>query len=156
MHLHKLISTLKALDAQQVKSLKSFIHSPYFKVPEGAVIMFDYFAPLHPRFPPNKITPEVIGQVAQFISTPAKQSRVGSELLEALEQFIAIENWQKHKHSTTLNRLSGFKELQLTGQFDKGYEEEMIRLKACPEQDVQTFFTVILLLNFPLMASMPS
>jgi len=140
MHLNKLISTLKAFDGQQMKSLKSFIHSSYFKVPEGAVLMFDYLAPLHPRFAQNKVSPEMIGQTAQFLSTPAKQSRVGTELLEAVEQFIAVENWQKQRHHTALNRLNGFKELQLVGQFTKAYEEEIAQLKECPEQDVHTFF----------------
>ncbi len=140
MHLSKLITTLQTLDDPSFKALRDYVRSPYFKVPTGSVTLFDYLAPLYPRFPENKITPQTIGVTSQNLSTPAKQARAGSELLEAIEDFLAVQDWQKNKRAKAINRLKAFQEIGLTAQFNKGYETEMESLQNCPEQDIETFY----------------
>lgn len=139
MHLSKLVTTLQALDETTFKSLRDYVHSPYFKVPTGSVTLFDYLYPLYPDFTEKKVNPDSIGAKAQNLSTPAKQSRAGSELLEAVEEFLAVEQWPKNQRAHTFNKLQAFQRFQLP-QFAKSYESEMELLQNNSEQDINTFF----------------
>ncbi len=140
MHLSKLITTLQVFDEATFKSLRDYVRSPFFKVPTGSATLFEYLSPLYPRFPESKVNPKSIEVISPNLSTPAKQARAGSELLEAVEEFLAVRQWQKNKRGQTFSKLQAFQELQMVPQFAKGYETEMESLQNCPEQDVNTFF----------------
>ena len=84
---------MQAMDADTFKRLNEYVHSIYFRVPAASVDLFDYLAPLYPRFPASKISAESISALGGNLSTYRKAARAGSELLQAIEFFLAFEDW---------------------------------------------------------------
>lgn len=145
MYLAKLITALQSFNEPHFRALREYVHSPYFKVPTSSIALFDYLVPLYPDFIEKKVNAESISEVAKNLSTPAKQARAGSELLESVEEFIALQQWEKNKRGKSLSTLQGLRELGLSVQFTKLYEAEMEDLQNCPEQDLDTFLNRYLL-----------
>src|SRR4051812_33766947 len=94
MFLSKLVNVISALDKAAYKRLNDYMRSPYFRIPAASVDLFDYLDGLYPNFPELKMRPEVIGKSFKNLSTRSKAARAGSELLTAIEHFLAIEDWQ--------------------------------------------------------------
>src|SRR5438128_1310191 len=103
MHLSKLTNALQSLDEERFKSLEVYIHSPFFKVPSHSVNLFNFLAPLYPKFHERKITVEIIALVAPNLSTFSKQARAGTELLERIQDFMAYEDWEQDKLARRFN-----------------------------------------------------
>jgi hypothetical protein len=140
MHLEKLVTVLKAFDEAQLKRLKDYVNSPYFKIPPQAALLLERLIPLHPRFPEKKLDPKILGRKDQRLCTLAKQSNAGSYLLQAAKQFIAQEQWQKNENEIERLKLKGFQELSLTSEYERGFEKQMEKINADPEKDIDIFF----------------
>lgn len=93
MHLQKLITHLQKLDKAHLKRFTEYVHSPYFKVPASSVALFNYLVTLYPRFDEKKFTPAQIAQKVKNLPSENKQAKAGSELIKALERFLATERW---------------------------------------------------------------
>ncbi len=139
MHFYKLIKSLQAFDAEQIKSLQKYVRSPYFGVYPPSVLMFDYMATLHPRFPQRKITFEAIANLGESLSTLKRQETAGTRLMRCIEGFIAQEEWQKNDREVTRYRIKGYMALGMETEFEKAFEKELVRLKEDPEQSFDVF-----------------
>ena len=140
MHLSKLISVLKALDNPTLKSFTEYVNSDYFKVPKASVQLFNYLGKLHPNYSETKIRPAVITAKVPNLKSGAKQAKAGTELLQAFEDFIAMEDCRGNERGVAWHQLHSFSKLHLSDLFNKQYDEVQENLNLCPEQDVDTFF----------------
>lgn len=140
MHLKKLISVLRSLDKDQLKRLREYVDTPYFKVPPHSVTLFHYLAPANPALIPAEISVEVIAGLANNLSTPAKQSRAGSHLFQAIEKFMAIEHLEKNPGQMAWHSLSAYKSQHLFTPFAEKHKKELKKINRHADQDVTTFF----------------
>jgi hypothetical protein len=140
MFLSKLVNVISALDKASFKRLDDYLHSPYFKVPAASVDLFEYLDSLYPNFPEQKMKPEVIGKSHKNLSTRGKAARAGSELLTAVEHFLAIEDWQQQDLRVSWHQFNALQRLQLLEQYEVEYKKNYEKVENDPEQDIDTFF----------------
>jgi hypothetical protein len=140
MHLEKVVRVLKAFDEQQLNRLEDFLDSPYFKITPGASLLFKRLKPLYPKFQETKMDPKVLGQKDKRLSTSMKQSALGSHLLKAIEQFLAVEQWQKNEDEKTRLTITGWQELELLGEYEKALEKQMARIEGDKEWTTDLFW----------------
>ena len=140
MFLSKLTNLISALDRESFKRLNDYIDSPYFKIPSASVELFRYLQALYPEFPESKMKPEIISGAAKNLSTRNKAARAGSELLTAIEHFIALEDWQKQDLRLNWHRFNALQKLGLLDQYETEYKRNYEEIANDPEQDIDTFF----------------
>jgi hypothetical protein len=140
MHLSKLVVVLKALDESALKEFERYAASSYFKVPSAAVELFTYLEKLYPEFQERKIQPEIIAKKTTGLPNAGKQAKAGTELLKALEDFIALRDWQSDEQSKTWHQLNAFQKLHLFEQFDKERDRLEDGMNQAAELDIETFF----------------
>ena len=127
MHLQKLITHLQRLDKAQLKRFTEYVHSPYFKVPASSVALFNYLETLYPRFDEKKFTPARIAQKVKDLPSENKQAKAGSELIKALERFLATERWLANDRAVMIETM--WQEIELhwdilaADNLDKLYEK---------------------------------
>ena len=121
MHLAKLTTLLKSLTKSELKQLRLYVYSPYFKTPVAAVALFDYIENLHPNFDAPKIEPKIIAKKEKRLPTENKQAKAGTQLLKAAEEFLAFENFRSKNYEVIFNRLEAFKNHHLFDSFTKEY-----------------------------------
>ncbi len=136
----KLVGVLKMLDEETLTRLSDYVHSPFFRVPPASVAVFDYLAELYPQFPEKKITSAHIEKLGKNLSNEQKQWRAGSELLGAVEHFIALDNWLEDKKQVEFYKFKGFLDKGLFEQFDTDYQKTMETLDKDRELGIDIFF----------------
>jgi hypothetical protein len=89
----KLFRAFKKLTKKEVKELGDFVKSPFFNANIDVIELYTVIAKLHPDFPPDKTTYEVIGKKLKGNLNGDKDYifRNAFRLLDLLEQYIA---WQ--------------------------------------------------------------
>ncbi len=112
MHLEKLVIVLKTFDEARLQRLQQYLASPYFNVPPVCGALLKRLAALHPHFTEKRMQPNLLGKKDRTLSTAAKQNNAGSNLLRAIEKFIAQEEWQK-SNTQMFYQLQGFQQMQL-------------------------------------------
>lgn len=140
MYLSKLIKVLQSFDRPQLRRLQKYTRSPYFQVYPPSADLLDYIVALHPNFSPKKITLEAIAEEYQSLENYKQQADASTRLLRTIEQFVALEEWQKNETEVTRYQLKGYKELGMHEEFTKGYEKEMEQLANDTEQNTDIFF----------------
>src|SRR5687767_11758139 len=113
MFLSKLIQVISSLDTPSYKRLQYYLPSPYFKVPAASVDLFTYLDTLQPNFLESKLQPEVMGRMFKNLSTRSKAARAGSDLLTAIEHFLAIQDWQQQELRVNWHSFNALQKLQL-------------------------------------------
>lgn len=103
----KLIFFLRQLDEKEMKSLKKFIHSPYFNTKKKLRDFFDYLYLLYPEFPQQQLDKKWVWQKL----SPGKEINVKkmtdlmSEMTILVQKFLtmeAIQNDEKLFRSVTI------------------------------------------------------
>jgi hypothetical protein len=140
MFLSKLINVISALDKPGYKRLQEFVSSPYFKIPQASVDLFEYLDSIYPNFPERKMSPEAMGKSYKNLSTRSKAAHAGSDLLKAIEYFLAIEDWQKQELRVSFHQYNALQRLELLDQYDAEYKKTYEKIEKDPEQDIETFF----------------
>ncbi len=125
MHLAKLVTTLQAFDDSGLVRLRDYVNAPFFKVPRCAVVLMNYLYPLHPKFSERKVNVEAISRLGENLSTAAKQSWAATKILDAVDNLLAYEHWQKNPYSVRGDTLSGLKGKHLYEEFDRQYASAM-------------------------------
>jgi hypothetical protein len=145
MRFEKVILILKKLSSAERKHLESYLLSPYFNVPETAVALHQYLSGIHQSFAEKSLTLEAISRAQPRLGTKAIQDKAGSLLLDAIENFIAQECFQKKPYQLDLCRIAGLKEKHLFQQSEKHQQSLRQLLQASPHQSVNDFETMHLL-----------
>ncbi|HWB63504.1 MAG TPA: hypothetical protein VG603_08350 [Chitinophagales bacterium] len=140
MHLTKLVSVLKAFDEPTIKDFKEFVHCEYFKVPVSAVRLFDYLEKQYPVFRESRLNPDVIAGKVKELGAAGKQAKAGTELLKAIDNYIAMNDCRENEWNNAMHRLNGFKKLHLFEQFTKEHVRLQEELEEQTEQNVDAFF----------------
>jgi hypothetical protein len=140
MFLAKLVSVMGALDSKAFSRLSDYVNSPYFKVPAASKDLFEYLETLYPEFPEMKMKPEAIGKTGRNLSTRGKAARAGTDLLETIEHFIAMEDWRKQGLRVNWHRFNGLQQLDLLKQYEGEYNANYASIEEDSEQDIDIFF----------------
>ena len=127
VHLSKLTSVLKQLSETEMERLESFLQSPYFDVPTGALPLFQYLSKLHPVYDEKKTAAEFIQKKAPALGNQKRQANYGSDLLKAIEHFLAVEDFKATTDSVDRHRLQAYKKHHMFEAFNK-------------EQDIDVFY----------------
>ncbi len=139
MHLSKLVDALKAMEAQEIKRLDEYVHSPYFKVPLASVSLFEYLQPLYPQFAEKKMDAALIAKKSKNLDTAAKQSTAASWLLDAIENFWTIESLSGTPDHYERHRLKAFKQHGQYEQFAKAHARLLQELETEGDKNVPYF-----------------
>lgn len=89
-----LLQIMRALPTASLRALDKFVHSPYHVTHPGAVQLYAYLrSRLLPTTPEAELEAGVIA--SQLGESPRRLYHLNSYLLEAVEQFLALETWQQ-------------------------------------------------------------
>jgi hypothetical protein len=94
----------------------------------------------HPKFSERKINVEAISTLGESLSTGIKQSWAASKLLDAVDNFLAYEQWQRNPIEVLRYTLNGLKEIHLFEEFDKQYNAAQKDLDTKIGKDIEDFF----------------
>jgi hypothetical protein len=139
MAFNKLTEQLQAFDKPLLKKLSIYLTSPYFNVAESALQFFNYLEKLHPHFEEKKLTEEAIAKKEPALFDYNKQAKAATKLLQAIEHFLAVEQFEKQPAHQTLYLLKGLQHLKLHEAFETTAQEFEEQLAACPEKDIDYF-----------------
>lgn len=139
MHLQKLITHLQKLDKYQLKRFEEYVQSPYFKVPTTASLLLGYLATLHPKFEVKKFTPPQIAKKVKELSAENKQAKAGSELLKAMERFLAAERWTANERNVLIDTLWQENEMHWDTLAADNLERLYTKLEADKDKDIEYF-----------------
>lgn len=140
MHLQKLITHLQKLDKTNLKRFTEYVHSPYFKVPSASVALFNYLSALYPKFDEKKFTPAQIAKKVKELPSENKQAKAGSELIKALERFLAIERWGTNERAVLIETLWQQNEWHWDALATDNLEKLNERLKSDKDKNIDYFY----------------
>lgn len=120
--------------------LESFLSSPYFQVPAGALPLFQYLRKLHPYYDEKKTAADYIQKKAPALGNQKRQANNGSELLKAIEHFLAVEDFGSSADSVDRHRLQAYKKHHMFEAFNKEHEQLLKKIDEDKEQSVETFY----------------
>ncbi len=140
MHLQKLITHLQKLDKAYLKRFAEYVHSPYFKVPSSSAKLLDYLITLHPKFDTKKVSPTQITQKVKDLPSENKQAKAGSELMKAMDRFLATERWNTNERDVLIDTLWQQNEMHwdtlATDNLDKLYK----KLASDKDKNIEYFY----------------
>jgi hypothetical protein len=139
-HLSKLTTTLRQLNTTEMEKLEAYLSSPYFETSPKALTLFQYLKKLHPDFEEKKMSPAVIEKKAHGLGNQKKQANYGSDLLKAIEHFLALEDFQSSADNLSRHRLQAYKKHHLFEQFSKEHQQQLEQLNKNEEQDIDVFY----------------
>lgn len=139
MYLGKVVTALSALNKKQLGRLEDYVASPYFEVPQASRSLLAYLKGLYPTFDERKIQVDVIAKKDKTLRTEAIQKKAGSELLKAIENFMAQEEWQQGTYDVSYYKAQALRNAHLFDQFDRECENTLANIEKNPEPDVITF-----------------
>lgn len=139
MYLGKVVTALSALNKKQLGRLEDYVASPYFEVPAAPQSLLAYLKGLYPAFDERKIQPDVIAKKDKTLRTEAIQKKAGSELLKAIENFMAQEEWQQGLYDVSYYKAQALSKAHLFDLFDRECENTLNSIETNAEPDVITF-----------------
>lgn len=140
MHLQKLVTYLLKLDKANLKRFTEYVHSPYFKVPSSSVALFNYLASLHPKFDEKKFTPTQIAKKVRDLPSENKQAKAGSELIKALERFLATERIHASERAWLIESLWQQNELHWDALAADNLEKLYKKLESDKDKNIDYFY----------------
>ncbi len=140
VHLSKLTATLQQLSETEIAKLEAYLRSPYFETKSPVLVLFEYLKKLHPQFEEKKMDAAYMQKKVPALGDQRKQANYGSELLNATEHFLALEDFQANTDSLNRHRLQAYKKHHLFEQFNKEHEQLLKELDKNTEQDFETFY----------------
>lgn len=120
--------------------LEAYLRSPYFETKSPVLVLFEYLKKLHPQFEEKKMDAVYMQKKVPALGDQRKQANYGSELLNATEHFLAVEDFQANTDSLNRHRLQAYKKHHLFEQFNKEHEQLLKELDKNTEQDFETFY----------------
>lgn len=119
---------LRALPPATLRALDKFMASPYHVTHAGVAALYDY---LRTRLP-DAAEPEKEKVAAQLGETPQRLYHLTSYLLEAMEQFLALEAWSRQPWESHALTVEALRRLRLDGQSAAMLRYARRRLQANP------------------------
>ena len=89
---------LRALPPASLRALDKFIASPYHVTHAGVPALYEYLRARLPEASEPALQKETIA--AQLGETPERIYHLTSYLLEAVEQFLALETWRQQSRES--------------------------------------------------------
>lgn len=120
--------------------LEAYLRSPYFETKSPVLVLFEYLKKLHPQFEEKKMDAAYMQKKVPALGDQRKQANYGSELLNATEHFLAVEDFQANTDSLNRHRLQAYKKHHLFEQFNKEHEQLLKELDKNTEQDFEVFY----------------
>lgn len=140
MHLQKLITHLQKLDKAYLKRFTEYVHSPYFKVPSSSAKLLDYLVTLHPKFDAKKVSPAQITQKVKDLPSENKQAKAGSELMKAMDRFLATERWSSNERAVLIDTLWQQNEMHWDALAADNLEKLYKKLEADKDKNIEYFY----------------
>ncbi len=107
-----LLPILRALPKDRLRALEKFLHSPYHVTHAGVLQLFDY---LKENLDAGEIDKQKVE--AALLPEPGQAPRrvyhLVNYLLDAVEKFLAQEQWEKQEHSRNADTVEALRRLQL-------------------------------------------
>lgn len=122
-----------------MQKLEVYLQSPYFEVPAGAGVLFQYLKKQHPYYDEKKMDPAVMEKKVPALGNQKKQANAGSELLKAVEGFLALEDFMA-SGKMGIHKLKAYKSHHLFDAAKKEFEQLSGDLNKDFEQDFEVFY----------------
>jgi len=102
---------LQALPPATLRALDKFIASPYHVTHAGVTALYEYLRAQPAGDPGKTLHKETVAK--QLGETPERLYHLTSYLLEAVEQFLALETWRQHPRESHALVVEALRRLQL-------------------------------------------
>ncbi len=122
-----------------MQKLEVYLQSPYFEVPSGAALLFQYLKKQHPYYDEKKMDPAVMEKKAPALGNQKKQANAGSDLLKAVEGFLALEDFWA-TGDINIHKLKAYKNHHLFDAFNKEQEHLLNEVNKQFEQAYESFY----------------
>lgn len=131
-----LLPILRALSKESLRALDKFIHSPYHVSHHGVVLLFDY---LKDNLADPALTKEMVLQAVFSKEADARRRfyHLTNYLLEAVEQFLAIELQAQQVHERNIATIQAIRKIQLSEPGAAMYRYARKRLENDPARGTE-------------------
>ncbi|MDX1912759.1 MAG: hypothetical protein SFV22_14810 [Saprospiraceae bacterium] len=129
-----IIAILRALSKEQLRSFDKFMHSPYHVTHEGVLQWYEWLKNhLHEEVWDKKAMQEAIFTQKEK-NEPRRIYHLNNYLLEALENFLALEDWLGRKHEQHAATIAALRDLKLAEESAAMLRYARKRLNASPQR----------------------
>jgi hypothetical protein len=127
--LHNILNTLPATD---LRALDKFMESPYHVQHEEVRALYRH---IRTKIREKKTAMPGLTDLAVILGIPLKKvPHIQSYLLEAIEEFLAQEQWREHPAERHLLTVEQLRKLRLNGESAAMLRYARKRVDACPER----------------------
>jgi len=132
MHQSKLLELLRKLSPRQLNRFGEFLQSPYFNKNTENTSFFSYLQTFAPGFGQPALAKEAVIEAAPSEGLRDERSLAYrmNELMQLLEQFLAVEYLQAHPLEEQLSLMETYRQMEL----DKHYNSALKRAQRLLEQ----------------------
>nr|MBP6731211.1 hypothetical protein [Chitinophagales bacterium] len=102
-------------------------------------LLFQYLKKQHPYYDEKKMDPAVMEKKAPALGNQKKQANAGSELLKAVEGFLAIEDFWI-TGNINVHKLKAYKNHHLFDAFNKEHDHLLNEINKQFEQGIESFY----------------
>lgn len=106
-----LLQILRVLPPAALRALDKYVQSPYLVTHAGVVQLYQYLRPRLQAAPAGELEKNTVARALGEI--PARLPHLASYLLEAVEQFLALEAWRGRPHESHALTVEQFRRLHL-------------------------------------------
>ncbi len=108
-----LLEILRTLPKERLKTFEKFVHSPFHVTHPGVVQLFEYLKHnLHAASLEQSTLLKAVGE-----TDPRRIYHLTNYLLEAVEKFLALEQWEEQEPVHHLGTVTALRRLHLKGPF---------------------------------------
>lgn len=123
----KTIITFQKINAEEIKLLQRFVHSPYFNMHKGVIKLFEALLQYYPSFNSTKLKREKLFQKVfpEEKYDYQKISDVMTYLTRVLDQFIAQRTYEKNTLLSNRIQNRAYREYNMPRRFEKKLKQEL-------------------------------
>ncbi len=138
----KLIKVIEKFSKTDLKRMKEFVHSPFFRASKTERDLFDFIYKYAPDFDHKKFTPE---QAAKYIFTDKKYDasaliKIQSRLFKLVELFIYYYFRDENLPDVEVALMKFYDRENLTSQVETTYKKIQKKQEAYPHRDFMHYF----------------
>ena len=106
-----LLSILRALPKERLRALEKFVHSPFHVTHPGVAQLFELLKQNLSDPSPDKQSLETALQINE---QPRRLYHLTNYLLEAVEKFLSMEQWEEQEHARNAATVESLRRLRLS------------------------------------------
>ncbi len=143
----RLIKVIETLSKPEMKRLKEFVHSPFFRASKTERDLFDFIYKYAPDFEHKKFTQE---QASKYVFADANHDdsaiiKVQSRLFKLVEQFIYYYFSNKDLPNVEIALMRFYDKKNLSAQMESTYKKALKKQQSLPHKNPTYFYNQLII-----------